>query len=82
MNHEHPEGPVMPNARDNGDLAGFRDWLMALARAQVPVDLRGASTPPTSFRRRYFTLCETINAPTSGARHRPWPGFVRFCGVG
>jgi RNA polymerase sigma-70 factor, ECF subfamily len=45
MNHEHPEGPVMPDARDNGDLAGDRDWLMALARAQVPVDLRGRIDP-------------------------------------
>jgi RNA polymerase sigma-70 factor, ECF subfamily len=45
MNHEHSEGPVMPDTRDNGDLAGFRDWLMALARAQVPVDLRGRIDP-------------------------------------
>jgi RNA polymerase sigma-70 factor, ECF subfamily len=36
---------VMPDARNNGDLAGFRDWLMALARAQVPVDLRGRIDP-------------------------------------
>jgi RNA polymerase sigma-70 factor, ECF subfamily len=45
MNHEHSEGPVMPDTRDNGDLAGFRDWLMALARAQIPVDLRGRIDP-------------------------------------
>ena len=45
MNNEPPEGPVMPDARDDGDLAGFRDWLMALARAQVPVDLRGRIDP-------------------------------------
>ena len=45
MNHEHPGGLVLPDARDNGDLAGFRDWLMALARAQVPVDLRGRIDP-------------------------------------
>jgi RNA polymerase sigma-70 factor (ECF subfamily) len=45
MNHEHPEGPATPDARDDGNLAGFRDWLMALARAQVPIDLRGRIDP-------------------------------------
>ena len=45
MNHDQPERPVIPDARDDGDLAGFRDWLMALARAQVPVDLRGRIDP-------------------------------------
>ena len=82
MNHEHPEGPVTPDARDDGDLAGFRDWLMALARARFRLIYGGGSTPPTSFKRRYFTPCETINAPTIGAQHRPWPGFVRSCGAG
>jgi RNA polymerase sigma-70 factor, ECF subfamily len=45
MNHNQSEGPAMADGQADADLAGFRDWLMALARAQVPVDLRGRIDP-------------------------------------
>jgi RNA polymerase sigma-70 factor (ECF subfamily) len=47
----------MPEPRHHEEFGEFREYLMALARAQVPVDLRGRIDPSDLVQE---TLCEAL----------------------